>query len=53
MIPDIFIENWRKTVPWQGIEQVEQDLIISRALVELYKDPHIKDTLIFRGGNCS
>lgn len=29
---------------------VEQDLIISRALVELYKQPKIKETLVFRGG---
>jgi predicted nucleotidyltransferase component of viral defense system len=50
MIPEIFIENWRKTVPWQMIEQIEQDLIISRALVDLYNDPHVKDTLVFRGG---
>ena len=50
MIPEIFIENWRKNVNWQKIEQVEQDLIISRALVDLYNNPHIKEKLIFRGG---
>lgn len=50
MIPEIFIENWRKTVPWQMTEQIEQDLIISRALVNLYNDPHVKDALVFRGG---
>ena len=36
MIPENFIEGWRKTVPWQMDEQIEQDLIISRALVDLY-----------------
>lgn len=50
MIPEIFIENWRKAVPWQVIEQIEQDLIISRALVDLYNDHHVKDALVFRGG---
>ncbi len=50
MIPEIFIENWRETVPWRMMEQVEQDLIISRALVALYNEPDIKDTLVFRGG---
>lgn len=50
MIPEVFIESWRKTVPWQMNEQIEQDLIISRALVDLYNDPHIKDALVFRGG---
>jgi hypothetical protein len=22
MIPEVFIENWRKTVPWQMTEQI-------------------------------
>jgi hypothetical protein len=38
MIPEVFIENWRKTVPWQMTEQIEQDLMISRALIDLYND---------------
>ncbi len=50
MIPEDFIENWRKTVPWQMNEQIEQDLIISRALVDLYNDPHIREALVFQGG---
>lgn len=50
MIPEIFIENWRTNVKWQTPVQVEQDLIISRALVCLYSNPYIADTLVFRGG---
>jgi predicted nucleotidyltransferase component of viral defense system len=50
MIPNIFIENWSNHVKWQTPAQIEQDLIISRALVNLYKDPHIRDALVFRGG---
>ena len=50
MIPEIFIEQWRKTVKWQTLEQIEQDLIISRALIDLYNEPHIKEALAFRGG---
>lgn len=50
MIPEIFIEQWRKNVPWQMIEQIEQDLIICRALIALYNDPNIKNSLVFRGG---
>lgn len=50
MIPEIFIEDWRKTTKWQAIDQIEQDLIISRALVNLYNDSHIKNALVFRGG---
>ena len=50
MIPEIFIEQWGKTVKWQTLEQIEQDLIISRSLVDLYNEPHIKEALVFRGG---
>ena len=50
MIPEIFIEHWRKTVKWQTLVQVEQDLVISRALIDLYNNPHIKEALVFRGG---
>jgi predicted nucleotidyltransferase component of viral defense system len=50
MIPEIFVQAWRKNVAWQTYDQVEQDLIISRALVDLYSNPHIKDALVFRGG---
>lgn len=50
MIPEIFIENWRNNISWQKSEQIEQDLIISRALVALYNNSHIKETLAFRGG---
>jgi predicted nucleotidyltransferase component of viral defense system len=50
MIPNIFIQNWSEYVKWQTPDQIEQDLVISRALVDLYNDPHIKDALVFRGG---
>ena len=50
MIPEAFIENWRKTARWQTLAQVEQDLVLSRALINLYSDAHIKDALVFRGG---
>lgn len=35
MIPADFIAEWREKVPWVLSAQVEQDLVISRALVEL------------------
>ncbi|MDB2592958.1 nucleotidyl transferase AbiEii/AbiGii toxin family protein [Gammaproteobacteria bacterium] len=50
MIPENFIEKWRQYAKWQTPAQVEQDLIISRALVDLYNDPHISEALVFRGG---
>ncbi len=50
MIPEIYIEQWRNSFGWQTLAQIEQDLIISRALVALYNNEHIKNNLVFRGG---
>lgn len=50
MIPESFIEAWRVNAKWQTPSQVEQDLVISRALVCLYNDPYVADTIVFRGG---
>ncbi len=37
-------------VPWKNVEQVEQDLVISRSLVEIYSDKFLSENLAFRGG---
>ena len=50
MIPDFCLTEWRQQVPWVEDYQVEQDLIISRALVSLYERTKIKESLVFRGG---
>ncbi len=50
MIPQNFITEWAQHTPWQNNAQVEQDLILSRALVEIFSDPLLKETLVFRGG---
>ncbi len=50
MIPEFCLTEWRQQVPWVEDYQVEQDLIISRALISLYERPKIRDTLVFRGG---
>ncbi|MCX6897005.1 MAG: nucleotidyl transferase AbiEii/AbiGii toxin family protein [Verrucomicrobia bacterium] len=50
MIPQAYITEWSKNVPWQTNEQVEQDLVICRALVEIFKDDFLADSLAFRGG---
>lgn len=50
MIPPKFIGAWRLHVKWQELEVIEHDLIISKALVDLYSEPILKDNLIFRGG---
>lgn len=50
MIPSNDIIEWSEFVPWFTNEQVEQDLIISRSLVELFSDKVIQENLAFRGG---
>jgi Nucleotidyl transferase AbiEii toxin, Type IV TA system len=50
MIPLDYITEWRVHAPWPELSQVEQDLIISRALVELYSHPVVAENLAFRGG---
>ncbi len=50
MIPQAFITEWNKNVPWQTNEHVEQDLVICRALVEIFNDDFLAESLAFRGG---
>lgn len=50
MIPQSYITAWRKQAPWQENYQVEQDLIIQRALIALFSDEFIRERLAFRGG---
>ncbi len=50
MIPRDYITAWRGRAPWVQDFQVEQDLVISRALVEIFSHPHLGASLAFRGG---
>ena len=50
MIPSRHIADWRIRAPWVRNVQVEQDLIISRALVEIFSHPVLAGGLAFRGG---
>jgi predicted nucleotidyltransferase component of viral defense system len=50
MIPRDYITRWRAHAPWAIDAQVEQDLVISRALVELFGIPDLASRLAFRGG---
>ncbi len=50
MIPQAHIMEWSQQVPWQSNEQVEQDLVICRALVEIFSDKWLAGSLAFRGG---
>jgi hypothetical protein len=50
MIPQQNIIAWSKVAPWAEPRQVEQDLIIARAIVQLFGDPFLRGELRFRGG---
>ena len=50
MIPAQNIVAWGNVVPWADQRQVEQDLIIGRALVEIFSDGMMRDALRIRGG---
>ena len=50
MINRTAITQWNKIVPWNDNAQVEQDLIISRALVAIFSDEFLATQLAFRGG---
>jgi len=50
MIPELFIRDWKRQYEWQSNGQIEQDLIISRAIVEIFSDDLLRNSLAFRGG---
>lgn len=50
MIPQAHLTAWRATVPWIDDAQVEQDLVLSRAVVELFGEPRLVKAIALRGG---
>lgn len=50
MIPRDYITEWRMRAPWADSAQVEQDLAICRALVNIFSHPVLSNALAFRGG---
>jgi predicted nucleotidyltransferase component of viral defense system len=50
MIPRLDITAWGNVAPWVMRDQIEHDLVLSRALCELYQNQTIKKNLVFRGG---
>jgi predicted nucleotidyltransferase component of viral defense system len=44
------ITAWRAVAPWSTDAQVEQDLILSRALVQIFSESTLSSHLAFRGG---
>ena len=52
MISPAEIQYWRNRVPWNDDDQVEQDLILARLMIEIANDALLGDELIMRGGTC-
>lgn len=50
MISRPYIAKWQQYAPWKEFAQVEQDLVISRTLVEIFSDKLLRENLAFRGG---
>lgn len=50
MIPFNTITDWSTTHPWITREQIEQDLLLSKAIVDIYSNDMLSAELVFRGG---
>jgi predicted nucleotidyltransferase component of viral defense system len=52
VIPARHIRAWSRVAPWLTEEQIEQDLVLSRLIVEIANHPVLGEELVFRGGTC-
>ncbi|MEO8424736.1 MAG: nucleotidyl transferase AbiEii/AbiGii toxin family protein [Actinomycetota bacterium] len=52
MIPQAFIAAWSRLVPWPTETQVEQDLILSRLIIDIADHQQLGAELAMRGGTC-
>ena len=50
MIETVAITEWGLTHPWSTPEQIEQDLLLSRAICAIAMDGYLGKELVFRGG---
>ena len=50
MIPQAYLQEWSTKAPWPDLRQVEQDLVICRALCDLFNAPDLAGKIAFRGG---
>ena len=50
MIPQANITAWRVVAPWPDDAQIEQDLALSRAVVELFATESLAGRVALRGG---
>jgi len=50
VIPILNIKDWEREHPWKNPSYIEQDLVLSRSIVEMFSDDLLRKSLIFRGG---
>jgi len=50
LIPASYLQEWSAKAPWPDLRQIEQDLIICRALCDLFNSPALAGKIAFRGG---
>jgi predicted nucleotidyltransferase component of viral defense system len=50
VIPQANITAWRAHAPWPDDAQVEQDLVLTRALIEVFSEPKLAGKIALRGG---
>jgi predicted nucleotidyltransferase component of viral defense system len=50
LIPISHLQAWTAQAPWPDLRQVEQDLVICRALCDLFSSEQLKGKIAFRGG---
>lgn len=50
MIPQAYIDEWKRQAPWPSTAYIEQDLLISRTVVAIFSDEFLHENLAFRGG---
>jgi predicted nucleotidyltransferase component of viral defense system len=43
---------WRSRAPWRNAVQIEQDLLLSRLMIEIARDDVLGPELVMRGGTC-
>lgn len=52
LIPRAFVTEWQQHVPWPELVQVEQDLVLSRLMIEIANNELLGAELVMRGGTC-
>ena len=50
MIQESYIRAWKEHAPWTDWAQVEQDMIICRGMIEIFRHPLLSRALMMRGG---